>query len=88
MTTRTMPIAAVIDDFNRLREACYELAREDRGELMEGDAWLRSALQESDLNLEFQGDAIECWGSAYTTQTWDHEPFRFRLPLERVTARL
>lgn len=88
MTTRTMPIAAVIDDYNRLREACYELARAHCGELMADDAWLRYALQESDLNLEFQGDAIECWGSAYTTQTMSREPFRFRLPLEQVTTRL
>jgi hypothetical protein len=73
-----------IDAHNELRSKCYELARENDGELMGTDAWLRNAMSEGDMTLDWGSDGVHCRGLAYTSQTWDHEPFAFTIPWERI----
>lgn len=79
-----MKYEEMIDGYNELREKCLEIAKRDNGRLMDSDAWLRFAIMESDITLAFTGYGIECYGSAYTTQTMDHEHFSFTIPLSEL----
>lgn len=79
-----MKYEEMINGYNELREKCLELAKKDNGKLMEGYSWLRFALLDTDITLSFTGYGIECYGSAYTTQTMDHEYFCFTIPLSEL----
>jgi hypothetical protein len=77
-------VSRVIDIYDDLRSKCYALARKNDGELMGEDAWLRNAMSDTDITLEWRNDGMHCRGLAYTSQTWDHEPFAFTIPWERI----
>jgi hypothetical protein len=80
-----MSLEEIIEGYNSLREKCLELAKRDSGALMGQDAWLRWAIQEQDITLDFiEGVGIECHGLAYTTQTMDHEVFCFVIPFSEL----
>lgn len=72
-----MRITKIVEDFNDLRERCFELARADNGKLMGDDKWLRNALCEERMTLEPSSRGILCRGLAFTTQTQDNEWFEF-----------
>jgi hypothetical protein len=74
----------MIEGYNELREKCLELAKQDNGRLMEGHSWLRFAILDTDITLSFTERGIECYGSAYTTQTMDYEYFCFTIPLSEL----
>lgn len=70
----------VIELYDELREKCYKLAKANDGELMGKDAWLRHALLEGELRLQWGEDGVTCYGSTFTSQTQDHEWFEFTIP--------
>jgi len=70
----------VIDEYTSLREKCYHLARENRGARMEEYAWLRNALDDTDIRIDCTPQGINCYGYTYTTQTMDTEWFDFTIP--------
>lgn len=78
----------IIDTHNRIREACYRLARSNPEGVLKDDAWLRNALQENDITLSDAGNQIQCYGSCYTSQTWDHEHFDFYVDKSDVALEL
>jgi len=78
-----MDYEKLIDGYNSLRETCLVIAKLN-DELMGSDRWLKFAIMDSDINLEFAGDGIVCYGSAYTTQTMDNEHFSFTIPFEYI----
>ncbi|QIN94141.1 hypothetical protein PP459_gp092 [Streptomyces phage Wakanda] len=74
----------IIEGYNSLREKCLELAKKNPA-LFGEDAWLRGAIQEEDITLDFiEGVGVECHGLAYTTQTMDHEVFCFVIPFSEL----
>lgn len=79
-----MKYEEMIDGYNELREECLGLAKMDNGKLLGEYAWLRFAILDSDIILAFTGYGIQCYGSAYTTQTMDHEYFDFTIPLSEL----
>ena len=74
----------IIDGYIELREKCYKLAKKDHGKLMGDDYWLRFALMESDISLEFRESGIYCYGTCFTAQTMDNESFGFLIPLNEL----
>jgi hypothetical protein len=74
----------IIECYNDLREKCLEIAKRDNGKLMESDAWLCWAIQESDITLDYSNQGIHCHGSAYTTQTMGTELFSFVIPFSEL----
>jgi hypothetical protein len=79
-----MDLEEIIAGYNDLREKCLEIAKRNNGALMGSDAWLRFAITESDITLGFTSIGIECYGSAYTSQTMDNESFSFIIPLHEL----
>lgn len=79
-----MSYEEVIDEYNDLREKCYELARMNDGELMGSSSWLRGVILESEINLDYSQEGIHCHGHTYTSQTMDHEYFDFIIPLSEL----
>ncbi|QBZ72423.1 hypothetical protein SEA_CIRCINUS_169 [Streptomyces phage Circinus] len=79
-----MDLEQIIDGYNNLRERCLELAKQNPA-LFGDSAWLRYAIQESDITLYFiAGVGVECSGMAYTSQTMDNEPFDFIIPFSEL----
>ncbi len=79
-----MNLEEVIDTYNRVRERCTVLARKDNGKLMDEYAWLRNALIDTDIVLEYTKDGIRCFGTTYTCQTMDNEFFDFLIPFSEL----
>ena len=81
-----MDIAQTIEDYQKLRDACYHAARANDGALMGDSRWLRGAIMEWDMELEHVAgnDYINCHGSAFTSQTYDNEHFDFNIPLSAL----
>jgi hypothetical protein len=80
-----MDFETIIEGYNSLREKCLELAKRNNGALMGDDAWLRGAIIEQDITLDFiEGVGIECHGTAFTMQTVDHEAFCFTIPFSEL----
>ncbi|QMP84229.1 hypothetical protein HUN41_00100 [Streptomyces phage Coruscant] len=74
----------IIDGYNELLEKCYNLIKKDDGRLMGSDYWLRAAIMETDITLEFRNEGIYCYGNCYTTQTMDFESFGFLISLKEI----
>lgn len=70
---------AFIEQYEKLRDTCYELARLDGGKRMGDAAWLRNALCSSDMQLEARVNGIGCWGHTFTSQTQSSEYFEFEI---------
>lgn len=80
-----MNIQQTIEDYQDLREACYRAARADNGALMGKDSWLRDAMCEDEIELNYGGgDHINCSGNTFTTQTQSNEWFDFSIPLSAL----
>jgi hypothetical protein len=83
MNTDPEHLTSIIDEHRALRERCYELARENNGLRMGTCAWLRNAINASELQLWYSGfDSIFVEGTTWTSQTKDHEYFCFTIPVE------
>lgn len=76
----------IINEHNELRERCCKLAKENGGERMGSYAWLRGALTESDITLQYGEGGIRCFGHTYTSQTWDHEWFEFEISVSDLAT--
>jgi len=74
----------VIAYYETLREACYNLARENDGARMGGYKWLRFAMIESDIELSPAIGSIHCSGTCFSSQTQDNEYFEFSIPWEEM----
>jgi hypothetical protein len=79
-----MNLQEIIDEFNRVREQCYHLARENNGARMGEYAWLRNALDDTDIRMDWTPQGVNCYGYAYTTQTMDNEWFDFTIPFSEL----
>ncbi|UUG69454.1 hypothetical protein SEA_SHAM_143 [Streptomyces phage Sham] len=79
-----MDYEKIIDGYNELREKCLELAKANDGALMDSDRWLRGAIMESDITLDYSEQGIHCHGSTYTSQTMDNECFSFIIPFDLI----
>ena len=85
MTTEQQEtLQATIDRHNALREQCYNLARANGGALMGNSAWLRNALCEPDMTLEWTPEGIRCSGNTWTSQTVGLEWFEFVIPWSAI----
>lgn len=73
---------SIIESYENLRDKCYNLARQNDGALMGNDAWLRHALNDTDMRLTASADGIECSGYTFTSQTSYSEPFDFTIPYD------
>lgn len=74
----------IIEGYNELVEKCYLIIKNDDGTIMGSDYWLRFAICESDITLDFRGEGIYCYGTCYTTQTMSEESFAFMIPLKKI----
>jgi hypothetical protein len=81
-----MKYEEMIDGYNELREKCLHIAKQNNGRLMDSDAWLRFAIMESDITLDYSEQGIHCHGSAYTTQTMSNEHFDFVIPYSELES--
>lgn len=70
----------IIDGYHELREKCLEIAKMNDAALMDSSAWLRGAIMESDIVLDYSEQGIHCNGWCFTTQTMDNEHFSFIIP--------
>lgn len=73
----------MIDGYNELREQCLMIAK-NNPEVFDEGAWLRNAIVDSDITLDYSSQGIHCRGNAYTTQTMSSEYFQFIVPLEML----
>lgn len=79
-----MKYEEIIEGYEKLRERCYEIGKYGSKNILGDSYWLRSAIMESDMSLEFRENGIRCYGSCYTTQTMSHESFEFTVPFEEL----
>lgn len=69
----------------KITDAVYNLARDDAGKRMGDSAWLRYAMQESDIILSEVNDKfVYVYGHAFTTQTQGTEWFEFQIATNEV----
>jgi hypothetical protein len=73
----------VISIYNQAREACFKIMPENPAVLGD-DEWLKFAIKENDIQLEFTNGHVSCYGTCYTTQTQSYENFEFIIPTEAV----
>jgi hypothetical protein len=85
-THRAVAIAEAIETYQDLREAIYNAARENDGELMGADRWLRYAMSENSIEFSINIDAEEfvCSGYCYSMQTMSNENFNFYIPFSAL----
>lgn len=74
----------IADAYRDLRAECYRLARENDAALMGKDAWLRFAIDETDLELWPTPHGIMCTGRTYSMQTMENEFFSFEIPYDQI----
>jgi hypothetical protein len=79
-----MNLEEMIDGYNDLREKCLRVGRKNNAELLADSAWLRYAIDEIDITLEYQNDGVYCYGCTYTTQTMSLESFGFLIPFSEL----
>lgn len=91
-STQTVPSTLTWEEAEQARElteniveAVLELGRENSGVLMGTDAWLRYAIQASDIILsEVSSQFVYCYGTTYTVQTMSNQQFSFKVPTQDV----
>lgn len=84
-----MDYETIIESYNELRERCLIIAKLN-DELMGSDAWLKFAIDDSDIKMYYSEQGIVCFGSCFTTQTMSNEHFNFTIPysyIEEFNAR-
>jgi hypothetical protein len=69
-----------LDKYNELRVTVEKLITAEPTRLMRGDAWLVNAIDARDMTLTETEDCIVASGSAWSTQTMDHEWFELFIP--------
>lgn len=79
-----MNIGDAIDKHNELRRWCADTAKRNNGAAMGDDAWLRYALSEHDITLDWDNHGINCWGMTFTSQTMSNEHFSFTIPWDDI----
>jgi hypothetical protein len=83
-TRRTVNFEEIIEGYEKLRERCYEAGKYGNKNLLGDYYWLRFAIIESDISLEFRENGIRCYGNCYTTQTMSNEFFEFTVPFSEL----
>jgi hypothetical protein len=74
----------LIEEYEALRSKCYKAIKNGDKALLGGDYWLRAAIQEEDIQMVASYNGIECYGSAYTTQSMSNEHFDCVIPYSEL----
>lgn len=74
-----MNYQSIIEEYDKLRNKCYKLIKSGDERLLEEFFWLKYAIQEEEINLDFHENFIICNGYTFTTQTMSNEWFNIHI---------
>jgi len=77
-----MNLEQIIETYNDLRSQACLIAKAEP-ELMGKEAWLKHALWETDITLDFTASGVRCYGNTFSMQTQDREDFDFIIPISK-----
>lgn len=82
-----MTLEEVLNAYHEVRDECYRLMRDDPfGTLGKDYGFLQYAICESDMSLEFIGNAISCHGWCFSSQTQSNEYFQFDIHENQIQS--